>query len=473
MRRIISFLLFFVSLALVLPISSCGKKTAKNTCTLNLTYDENNGIISGKAAYKFVNASNGVLNELLFNLYPNVFDGKNDVFSPEKKAGIFYAGETFGNIKISSVTSGGMPLTFSFSEDDLLLKVAADKIYPDDETEIEIEFSTTLPKANNRLGITENVVNAADFYPTLCKITDSGFVCPEYCGTGDPFYADCADFSVSINLPSVFSAACSGEATKTVIDGERTNYSFEIENGRYFALAFSDKFNVSAIKSGDTDIYYYSASGDEERLDEVKKCFEFYVKSFGAYPYKTFSVVETGLDALGTEFSGMCFINEKAEADKKLRAALHETAHEWWGITVGTDQINEAFIDEGLAEYSVYLYYLLNDKTEQAEQMINTAKAAYKSFFEINSIFAGKANTAMNRPLSSFKSEAEYVAIAYDKSLIMFAELEKTVGAKKNVSHMKKLYSDNKSGICTATELIKAFGRKEYFDSFITGKVIV
>ena len=473
MRRIICCFLFLVSLSLVLPISSCGKQTAKNSCSLDLSYDETNGIISGKAAYKFVNTSNGVLSEVLFNLYPNVFDGKNDVFKSDKKTDIFYAGETFGEIKISSVTSDGLPLAFSFSEDELLLKVATDKIYPEDETQIEIEFSTTLPKANNRLGITENVVNLADFYPTLCKLAENGFVCPAYCGIGDPFYADCADFSVSINLPSVYTAACSGAAAKTVIDGERTDYSFEIVNGRYFALALSDKFNVSAVKSGDTDIFYYSAEKDEGRLDEVKKCFEFYVGAFGAYPYKTFSVVETGLDALGTEFSGMCFINEKAKAEEKTRAALHETAHEWWGITVGTDQINEAFIDEGLAEYSVYLYYLLNDKTEQAEHMINTAKAAYKSFFEINSIFSGESDTAMNRPLTGFKSETEYVAIAYDKSLIMFTELEKTVGAKKNVAKMKTLYSANEFGICSANELTKAFGRKEYFESFITGKVIV
>lgn len=473
MRRIISFVLFLISLSLILPISSCQKQTNKNACVLDLTYDEENGIISGKAAYKFVNATNSVLNEVVFNLYPNVFDGKNDIFKGERKSDIFYEGESLGGIKIDSVTSAEMPLAFSFSENNLLLKVATNEIFPEDEKTIEIEFSTTLPKANHRLGITEKTINLADFYPTLCKLTENGFVYPEYCDVGDPFFADCIDFSVSISVPSSYAAACSGEPTKTVIDGERTNYSFELTNGRYFTLALSDKFNVSAVKSGDTDIYCYSVSENEGLLEEVKNCFEFYVKSFGAYTYKTFSVAETGLDLLGAEFSGMCFINEKAKADEKTRAALHETAHEWWGTVVGTDQINEAFLDEGLAEYSVYLYYLSSGKTEQTKQMIDAAKAAYKSFFEINSIFAGKVNTAMNRPLKDFKSEAEYVAIAYDKSLIMFTELEKTIGAKKNISHMKKLYSDNKFGVCTATGLINAFGRKEYFDSFITGKVIV
>lgn len=473
MRRIISFFLFILSLSLVLPISSCKKQTTKNACALDITYDDENGIISGKAAYNFVNSSDSVLNEVLFNLYPNLFNGKNDAFSAERKAEIFYAGEAFGGIKISSVTSGGMPLAFSFSENELLLRAATDEIFPNDEIAIEIEFSTTVPKARDRLGITENVVNLADFYPTLCKLTENGFVIPEYCGIGDPFFADCADFTAQISVPSSYAAACSGVPTKTVIDGERTNYSFDLENGRYFALALSDKFNISAVKSGDTDIYYYSASENDGRLIDAKNCFEFYVKTFGTYPYKVFSIVETGLSDLGTEFSGMCFINENAKPEDKSGALPHEIAHGWWGTACGTDRINEAFLGEGLAEYSAYLYYLSSGKTEQADRMITTAKAAYKSFFEVNSIFAGKADTSMNRALKDFKSEAEYAAIVYDKSLIMFTELEKTVGVKKNAAHLKKLFADNKFGCITANELVNAFGRKEYFDSFISGKVII
>ena len=50
----------------------------------------------------------------------------------------------------------------------------------------------------------------------------------------------------------------------------------------------------------------------------------------------------------------------------------------------------------------------------------------------------------MNRPLNTYANEEEYVAITYRKSLVMFAELEKTVGVKKNTSAMRKLYKDNK-----------------------------
>ena len=105
--------------------------------------------------------------------------------------------------------------------------------------------------------------------------------------------------------------------------------------------------------------------------------------------------------------------------------------------------------------------------------MENERKAAYKSFFDIKSTLRGDKNTSMKRGLSTFETEDEYVAIAYDKSFIMFRELLGTAGKKRMLSSMKKFYADNKFLSGGTEELIKAFGYKEYFTSFINGKVIV
>ena len=55
----------------------------------------------------------------------------------------------------------------------------------------------------------------------------------------------------------------------------------------------------------------------------------------------------------------------------------------------------------------------------------------------------------------------------------MFRELLGTAGKKRMLSSMKKFYADNKFLSGGTEELIKAFGYKEYFTSFINGKVIV
>lgn len=480
MRRIITLLLCAAAILFVAPLSACNETTAENSCFLDLYYDADAGIINGKAVYKFVNSSNEMLNKIKFNLYPNAYNEKNKAFFEGCKDA-YYQGESFGGIKILSCSSGenesgNTPkenLEFSVSENELTLEVLCDELLPDKSVEIAIDFETTLPKARLRLGITENTVNLGECYPALCKIDENGFVPTEYHAFGDPYFSDVFDYRAEINIPSAFTVACSGSPEKTVIDGDRTNYSFSLENGRYFAFALSDKFNVSAIKSGNTDIYYYSVAPENGKIGEVRKYFDFYSSEFGEYPYKTFSVVETGLYCGGAEFSGLCFISDNGDDERKLNAALHETAHQWWGVVVGNDQTTDGYIDEGLTEYSAYLYLLSSGQTDAANGMIDKAKAAYKSFFDIKSLFSDNADTSMNRPLNTYANEEEYVAITYRKSLVMFAELEKTVGVKKNTSAMRKLYKDNKFKNIGLNELTKAFGRKEYFESFVNGKVII
>lgn len=473
MRRIISFFLFALSVLSVIPVFGCEKKAENPSCSLDLFYDDERGIISGKAVYKFVNTANDVLNEVLFNLYPNAYNGKNSAVTERKKEKAYYAGESTGGIKIKSCSSSGEPLSFDLSNDELVLSVCSGDIFPNEEKQIEIEFETTLPKANLRLGITEKAINLADFYPALCKLSEKGFVPTGYSPFGSPYFSDATDFAVTLNVPSVFTAACSGYPEKTVVDGNRTEYSFSLENGRNFAFVLSDDFDVSAVKCGETGIYVYSFDKNDELIADVKKCFEYYSSAFGDYPYKTLSVVETGLWFGGTDFSGLCMISSDIPYETKRLAAYHETAHQWWGSGVGCDRANEAYVAEGLADYSVCLHLVSLGENDLANDIITRAKAAYKSFFDINKLFSGEADTSMNRPLKSFKTEEEFVAIAYFKSLIMFTELEKTTSAKKNVSAMKKLYSAHKFGFAGKAELENAFGHKEYFDSFVSGKVIV
>ena len=476
MRRTIKYLLVTALLFASLTVGGCKKPNEKTSVTIEVNYDEKGGIISGKAAYKFVNTAISDLNEVLFNLPANAYNGKNSPCAERRKSDAYYDGESVGGIKITACTFAGKPASFDLSDDELTLSVAAEKISPKSEAYVGIEFETTLPKAALRLGITENTVNLAEFYPVLCKLTDDGFSPAEYYPIGDPYYADVADYSVSINVPSEFSIACSGSPEKTVIDGERTQYTYSLENGRDFAMVLSDKFNVSAVKSGKTDIFYYSVDKDEDtekNLAEIKKCFEYFCSAFGEYPYKTFSIAETGFILGGMEYTALCYIAENQAPEEKLYCALHETAHQWWAIMVGNDQINEAFIDEGLAEFSVYLYLDSTEKNEEAENMAKTRKAAYKSFFDVKSILDGDKNTSMKRGLETFKTEDEYVAIAYDKSFVMFRELLNTAGKKRMLSSMRKFCAENKFLAAGTEELIKAFGYKDYFMSFINGKVIV
>ena len=85
MRRIISLLLCAAAILFVAPLSACNETTVSNSCYLDLFYDSEAGIISGKAAYKFVNTTKRVLSSVLFNLPANAYNGKNSPCTKRRK----------------------------------------------------------------------------------------------------------------------------------------------------------------------------------------------------------------------------------------------------------------------------------------------------------------------------------------------------------------------------------------------------
>ena len=242
---------------------------------------------------------------------------------------------------------------------------------------------------------------------------------------------------------------------------------------RDFAFALSEEYKVKTAKSEYADIYYYSKADDETYVDTVKSAIDYFSKTFGAFAHDTFSVAETPFFAGGMEYSGMCFVaDDLAEEDKKI-ALIHETAHEWWHSAVGFDETEEAYLDEGLAQYSTYLFLKNNGYKEEAESMLERAKTAYKSFFDIKTLLSGEADTSMKRKLNDFKGEYEYVNIAYNKSLIMFAEYEKAVGESRAIKGLRNFYKNNLYKTASLQELISSLGLEEFFSSYVNGKVII
>ena len=135
-------------------------------------------------------------------------------------------------------------------------------------------------------------------------------------------------------------------------------------------------------------------------------------------------------------------------------------------------------IDEGLAEYSTYLYLLKNEGKNSANNLIDAAKSAYRSFFDINSLLSGNADTRMNKNLNEFTSEYEYVNMAYIKPCIMYDKLRVTIGEEKFFNSLKSYYKNYKMKNATPDDLVGAFEKtgadtNGFFKSFFEGKVII
>ncbi len=482
MKRKIIFFIIFNLAASCFSLTACNDRQNPNTCRISILYDGKNEI-SGNAEYTFYNEEFFPGSDAKGQIYPRTLEfflpanayRFNALYPPADKDDQYAYPNGFseGNIRIESVKVNGQNAENSLiGEDNTTLCVSMENYYPQ-KSVVEIEFKTTIPDSLLRLGKNDDKVNLGDYYPLVSVKGKDGYERTTYSKFGDPYYTDIFDYEASVTLPSEYVVASSGKPSSTVVDGENTTYSYTINNCRHFAFVFGKNFVVDEKNTENGLISLYSDKEEKETLDLVADAIRFFSETFGDYPYETFSAVITGFKEGGMEYSGLCFISDSLDEEYKKIALVHEIAHEWWYSAVGNDQINAAYLDEGLCEYSTYLYFSSKGSNEIAENIISSAKSAYKSYFDINSVLSGNADTSMNRSLNSFSSDYEYVNVAYNKSLLAFYEYENAVGRAKTVKGLKKYYRDNKFSFATLDSLTDALGLKDFFLSYVEGSVLI
>ena len=441
--------------------------------------------LNGVETVTFYNDSDNAFSVLKFNLYANAFR-KDAVYSPISAQYYYRAyekGESYGNIDILSVKSGENQLTFSVGgvDQNVLTVELKDEVFPNETAEVSIEFSVKLANVVARTGINDKTINLANFYPILCGITDGNFVeCPYY-SLGDPFFSDVADYRVQFTCDAKYTVAAGGKEVFSETVGDKTVRKFTAENSRSFAIVLSENFETKTAQVDGITVkyFYFNDSDSDETLNDAVSALKYFSDTFGEYPYDVFSVVQTEFVQGGMEFSSLVFVSSDLERKAYREVVVHETAHQWWQAAVGNNEITHAFIDEGLAEYSVVLFYENHPEYGfTRENLIKSSEQTYKVFCSVYQKILGEVNTVMLRSLDQFKSEYEYVNIAYVKSCIMFDYLRQTIGDDNFFSGLRRFYAENKFSCVTEAELIGAFERtgadsNGFFNSFLNGSVIL
>ena len=477
------FALYFgliLTLCCLFYLSGCSSKKKERT-SYKIECELNGSVLTGHEKVNFYNHTDNAFKELKFNLYPNAFreGALNTPFSEQYVNRAYYDGLNYGNIEILSVTADKKSVEYCVSgKDNNVLSVKLLKeVYPEEYLEIEVDFKTTLPKVVARMGINKDAINLANFYPILCGIEDGKFYECVYYSCGDPFFSDVADYEVSLTCDENFKVASSGKLVK--VDGKSRTY--KIENARNFAFVLSNKFSVASTKHNDVEIfyYYYDDAEKDKSLKIARESLEYFEKTFGEYPHKTYSVCQTEFLQGGMEYSGLVVISDELEPNAYREVIVHETAHQWWMGLVGNNEIKYGFLDEGLAEYSVISFYERHKEYNMTrENMVLSSEKTYKAFCSVYDKLFGKVNTRMCRALDEFSSEYEYVNIAYIKPVIMYDTLRKSIGDERFFSSLKKYVQEMQYKNATPDDLIGAFERagsktEGFLRSFFDGKVVI
>ncbi len=462
--KIISVLIAVILIIAAIPLLNRTNK--KQTIPeYNITASIDGVYLKGEMVLNYVNTNNHTVNELYFALYPNAFKSEENIHNLAVSDRINEAypnGFNEGYINVSEVFVNNKNAEFTFQENQQILKVDIGDIKTNKKCVIKINFKEKLPDSPMRFGYGESTYNFGNWYPILCPFENGEAIKTTYISNGDPFYSECADYNVTLNVAPEFRVATSGTIlSKNTQNPTLTKWQIEGKNLRDFAFVISADFKLKSAQIGKTIVYSYYLNDDEMgqlALEYAKASLTCFNRLFGEYPYETLSVVASDFYIGGMEYPNMVMIDKSLYTPVAQEAleevVVHEIAHQWWYGVIGNNEKKEAWLDEGLTQYSVALYIEEAYGNERYKSYLKENEIYCKIVFDIVKEVNGTVNKKIDRPSNEFEHWLLYDALTYDVSALMFDNLRQSIGDVSFFNGIRQYYENNKFKIVTKDKFI-------------------
>jgi uncharacterized iron-regulated protein len=272
---------------------------------------------------------------------------------------------------------------------------------------------------------------------------------------------DLANFQVRVEIPKDYTVVTSGKITqetneKNNIFNIKTEFAIDdliLVGGKYKRITKNyDSVEFNAFT-------FDSSKYAETYLDASIEYYKLFTGLFGAYPFKTFSIVENFF-ATGFGMPGYTLLSNKLLAMPWVTLSpgslAHEFVHNWWGNGVFTDYERGNWC-EALTTFSANYYYnVLVNKTADA---IDWRK---KSLISIDALPPER-----NYPVGDFKYQSDTydATIGYQKGGFIFYEIYKILGKDSFFNALKAFATKNKGKRVFWSTLISQFDEQAKKDS--------
>jgi hypothetical protein len=418
----------------------------KSVYTMKWVFNDDLTAIQGTQRVIFANRTGKPLNEIYFRLFANY---------PNSEA----------NIEIHDVRVSGAQVDTALEQENTALRISLTRpLTTNRPLPISLDYTIQIPS--------ENTVRYADFnrtdwittlptvYPIIPAYDAKGWhieLPPPY---GDLVYADSSIYDVTITLPSQYNVIASGQLVQETNEGALTTRRFIGAPMRDFDANITNVLTKTSDQVDDIIVNSWylpdHVESGERALDWVVNAMQIFEKRFGAYPFKELDLVETPTLAGGIEYPGLITVASNLYADPgQLNffefATVHETAHQWFYSTVGSDQVNHPWLDEALTQYATLIYFedrygkdvAHNIQENFFDQQYETAKRKY-------------GDKPAGLPVSAYDEDA-YGAFVYSKGPKFFQAVRDQIGNDAFFEALRSYYDQFKFRIATPADLIQAF----------------
>ena len=252
-----------------------------------------------------------------------------------------------------------------------------------------------------------------------------------------PFHdyaADRATSDITIIVPTgLHVAGTSDEPVAPAVgkDGN-TRYRFVHKQPVLPGNFVAGQYITKALKFGRYDIQFYAKVGSESRIERYAEmmgtALQFYTQEYGQPAFGTRLVVAQIDDESMDTYSGlgMVFLASKLfdpsrpVPEERLQ---REVAFQWWGQTVGLKSFDDAWLSQGLSEWSAFA---LRESSLTGGALDN----AQRDMQERALTFEQTASIA-RAPSALDDQSAAYQSIVFYKGAMVFRMLREAIGREK------------------------------------------
>jgi tetratricopeptide (TPR) repeat protein len=342
--------------------------------------------------------------------------------------------ELNGSLKVETIDLGGKPLT-GFVQD----AVGVGSLGPS----VRVDLGQVMP-ANQPLTLRfrwSGALLSPEGGPLATKRL--AYVGPEgsylmYASRWFPFHdyaADRATSDITLIVPTGLQVAGTSDdpvAPQSSPKDGATRFHFVHRQPELIGNFAAGQYINRNLRFGRYEIQFYAKPGSESRIngyaEMMGQVLEFYSKQYGAPLFGTRLVVaQVDDDSLDT-YSGpgiiflasRLFDSSRPVPDERL---AREVAYQWWGQTVGLKSFDDAWISQGLAEWSAFAF-------RESTLTGGGLEAAQREEQERALTFEQTASIA-RAPSALDDQSAAYQSIVFHKGAMVFRMLRENMGKEK------------------------------------------
>jgi hypothetical protein len=258
--------------------------------------------------------------------------------------------------------------------DQTVLAVLLDSaVAPGASIDVDFAWTARVPRVYARTGVLGDFFFIAHWFPTIGVFTDDGWHCRQFHAATE-FYADFGVYDVRLTVPRGWTVGASGrERGRTDEADGTTTHHYAAEDVHGFAwttspdlLDLRERFDVAGLPPVNMRLLLQPEHRNQadRHFAATRATLEAFGTWFGPYPYDHLTIVDPvtivnveaqGGGAGGMEYPTLFTAGTRLYAPSRYsqpeEVTIHEAGHQFWYGIVATNEVDHAWMDEGLTTY--------------------------------------------------------------------------------------------------------------------------